>query len=245
MKKGHTCDVVTYGINKESDFKANSIKYQCENGNIYSEFDVAGSRLKHVLLELPGEFSIYNALCAIAITEQFNLPTDKVLAALKKARIPGRVEMMSVSENFSVMIDYAHNAMSLKSLLTTIKEYKPKRMVTLFGCGGNRSADRRFEMGEISGKMSDLTIITSDNPRYEEPADIMKDIETGVNRSGGNYIMIEDRQEAVRYAILNALAGDVIIIAGKGHEDYQEIKGIKYHMSDKELVIEAAKELVN
>ena len=245
MLKEHTCDVITYGIKQTADYKADNIKYHCTNGNIYSEFDLPGCELKHVVLELPGEFSVYNALCAIAITKQFVLPEDKVLAALKKAKIPGRVEMVPVSEKFSVMIDYAHNAMSLKSLLTTIKEYKPQRIVTLFGCGGRRSRDRRFEMGEISGEMSDLTIITSDNPRDEEPVNIMKDIETGINKSSGSYVMIEDRKEAVKYAILNAKEGDVIIIAGKGHEDYQEIKGVKYHMSDRELVIEASKELTH
>ena len=141
------------------------------------------------------------------------------------------------------MIDYAHNAMSLKSLLKTIREYKPERLITLFGCGGNRSKDRRFEMGEISGKLSDFTIITSDNPRYEEPQDIMNDIETGIRKTDGKYIKIEDRGEAIKYALSCAKAGDIIVIAGKGHEDYQEIKGVRYHQTDRELVMKAMEEL--
>lgn len=245
MKKGHTCKLSTYGINKDADVKAENIKYHRKDGTIYTEFDVKGSELGHIVLKLPGEFSVYNALCAIAITEHFSLDKDKVLQALLDAKVPGRVEIVPVSENFTVMIDYAHNAMSLKSILSTVKEYEPERIVTIFGCGGNRSRDRRFDMGEISGKMSDFTIVTSDNPRDEEPMDIMKDIETGINKTGGLYTLIEDRQEAVRYGILNAKKGDIIIVAGKGHEDYQEIKGIRYHMTDRELIENAAKELKN
>ena len=137
------------------------------------------------------------------------------------------------------MIDYAHNAMSLKSLLSTIREYNPKRLICVFGCGGNRSKDRRYLMGEISSNMADLTVVTSDNPRFEEPEDIINDIVTGVKKGKGEYIKIIDRREAIKYCIDNAREGDVIIIAGKGHEDYQEIKGIKYHMDDRELVLEA------
>ena len=155
----------------------------------------------------------------------------------------GRVEPVKISDDYTVMIDYAHNAMSLKSLLVTLREYNPKRIVTIFGCGGNRSKDRRFEMGEISGKMSDLTIITSDNPRFEEPQDIMNDIETGILKTAGKYTKIEDRGEAIKYALANANKGDIIIIAGKGHEDYQEIKGVKYHQTDRELVCKAMEEL--
>ena len=140
------------------------------------------------------------------------------------------------------MIDYAHNAMSLKSLLETLKEYNPKRLVCLFGCGGNRSRDRRFEMGEVSSKLADLTIVTSDNPRNEEPQAIIDDIVTGVKRAGGKYITITGRPEAIRYAIENAEEGDVIVLAGKGHEDYQEIKGKKYHMDERELVADVIRD---
>ena len=126
--------------------------------------------------------------------------------------------------------------MSLESLLKTLKEYQPNRIVTLFGCGGNRARSRRFEMGEVSSKMSDLTIVTSDNPRFEAPADIIADIIEGVKKADGDYIMIEDRRDAIRWAIDNGQEGDVIVIAGKGHEDYQEIEGVKHHFSDREEV---------
>lgn len=139
------------------------------------------------------------------------------------------------------MVDYAHNAMSLKSLLTTIREYEPKRLICLFGCGGNRSRDRRFEMGEISSRYADLTVVTTDNPRYEKPEDIIEDIIVGVKKSGGAYIAIPDRKEAIEYCIKNAQEGDVIIIAGKGHEDYQEICGVKHHMDDREMALSCRK----
>ena len=151
--------------------------------------------------------------------------------------------MVKVSDDFTLMIDYAHNAMSLESLLTTLKEYRPKRLVCLFGCGGNRSRDRRFEMGEVSGRLADLTIITSDNPRFEEPQAIMDDIRTGIDKTDGKYVEIIDRKEAIRYAIENGEPGDIIVLAGKGHEDYQEIKGVKYDMDERVLIREVLQEL--
>jgi len=143
------------------------------------------------------------------------------------------------------MIDYAHNAMALNSLLQTLKEYNPKRLVCLFGCGGNRSRQRRFEMGEVSGKLADFTIITSDNPRNEEPLAIMEDIETGIRKTEGRFIKIADRKEAIAYAIRNAKEGDIIVLAGKGHETYQEICGVKYPMDEREIVATYLEEMRN
>ena len=128
--------------------------------------------------------------------------------------------------------------MSLESILTTLRAYQPTRLVTLFGCGGNRAKSRRYEMGEVSGKLSDVTIITSDNPRDEEPQAIIDDIKIGIEKTDGKYVEIIDRKEAIRYAIMNAVQGDVIVLAGKGHEDYQEIKGVKHHFDDKEIIRE-------
>ena len=140
------------------------------------------------------------------------------------------------------MIDYAHNAMALESLLTTLKEYEPGRLVCLFGCGGNRAKSRRYEMGEVSSRLADLTVVTSDNPRDEEPMDIINDILQGVHKADGEYVTIPDRKEAIRYCMENAKDGDIIVLAGKGHEDYQEINGVKHHFSDSEVVREAFNE---
>lgn len=237
--KKHTCEIQTYGINNGADFNASHIKYENKGGMISTAYDVTGTKALHVELSLPGKFSVYNSLCAVAITSHLDVDDDILERALLNAKVAGRVEPVKVSDDFVVMIDYAHNAMSLKSLLETLREYNPKRIISLFGCGGNRSKLRRFEMGEVSGKLADFTIITSDNPRFEEPKDIMADIETGIKKTDGRYIMIENRGEAIKYAIENGQPGDMIILAGKGHEDYQEIKGVKYHMTDRELVLKA------
>jgi UDP-N-acetylmuramoyl-L-alanyl-D-glutamate--2,6-diaminopimelate ligase len=195
-----------------------------------------------VEIDIPGTFSVYNSLTAIAVCRHFDVPVEKITAALKVAKVKGRIEMIKVSENFTLMIDYAHNAMSLESLLTTLKAYNPKRLVCVFGCGGNRARGRRFEMGEVSGKLADFTIITSDNPRFEEPEAIIEDIKTGIAKTDGEYVAIVERKEAIRYAIDNAQIGDVIVLAGKGHEDYQEIKGVKYDMDERVLIAEVVKE---
>lgn len=238
--EGHTCKLETYGLTREASLYAENITYTHDGGHITTSYDVKGTKSMHVELTLPGEFSVYNSLCAIAVTEHFNVDEGLLEKALYNVKVAGRVESVKVSDDFIVIVDYAHNAMSLKSLLTTLREYNPKRIVTVFGCGGNRSRQRRFDMGEISGEMSDFTIITSDNPRYEEPEEIMNDIEIGIRKTAGKYIKIADRGEAVKYAIDNGKRGDIIVIAGKGHEDYQEIKGVKYHMSDRELIEKAA-----
>ena len=194
-------------------------------------------------IDIPGKFSVYNSLTAIAVCSHFDVPAEKIIEALKDARVKGRIEMVKVSDDFTLMIDYAHNAMSLESLLTTLKEYNPKRLVCLFGCGGNRSKARRYEMGEVSGNLADLTIITSDNPRFEEPQDIIDDIKIGIGKTSGKYVEIIDRKEAIRYAIENGEVGDVIVLAGKGHEDYQEIKGVKYDMDERVLIAEILEEM--
>ena len=196
-----------------------------------------------VELSLPGMFSVYNSLCAIAVTRHFNVDNAIVENVLKDVKVKGRIELVPVSDKFTLMIDYAHNAMSLESILKTLKEYNPHRLVCLFGCGGNRSKERRFEMGEVSGRLADLTIITSDNPRFEEPLAIMEDIKTGINRTTGKHIDIADRKEAIKYAIENGEPGDIIVLAGKGHEDYQEIKGVKYPMDERVLISEVLEEL--
>ena len=145
---------------------------------------------------------------------------------------------MKVSDEFTLMIDYAHNAMALESLLTTLRAYEPHRLVCLFGCGGNRAKSRRYEMGEVSGRLADLTIITSDNPRMEEPQAIIDDIKLGIGKTEGRYVEICDRKEAVAYAIDHGEPGDIIVLAGKGHEDYQEINGVKYPMDERVLIKE-------
>jgi len=242
MLAGHTCEVETYGFSEGVDLRADNVHLTDKGGTLGVAYHMSGKLEMDVEIDIPGTFSVYNSLTAIAICRHFGVKEETILSSLAQIRVKGRVEILSVSPKFTLMIDYAHNAMSLNSLLTTLNEYKPKRLVCLFGCGGDRSRDRRFEMGEVSSRLADLTIVTSDNPRTEKPEDIIADIVTGVERADGAYVTIADRAEAIRYAIENAREGDVIVLAGKGHEDYQEINGKKFHMDERELVADVVKD---
>lgn len=241
--KGHTCEVETFGFSEGANLRATAVKLVHEPGYLGVAYHVSGLLDFDVEVDVPGRFSVYNSLTAIAICRHFHVDVEVMKKALKQAKTKGRIEMVKVSDEFTLMIDYAHNAMSLKSLLSTLKEYKPHRLVCLFGCGGNRAKARRFEMGEVSGTMADLTIITSDNPRFEEPQAIVDDIKTGIRKTDGAYVEILDRKEAIRYAIRHAEPKDVIVLAGKGHEDYQEIKGVKYPMDERVLIAEVLQEI--
>ena len=174
--RGAICKVESYGIGDNADIKAENIELLHEPGKIGLTYDCTGLVNMKVELNLPGKFSVYNSLCAIAITRHFDVDEEALKETLKHVKVKGRIELVKVSDDFTLMIDYAHNAMALESILTTLKEYHPHRLVCLFGCGGNRSKERRYEMGEVSGKLADLTIITSDNPRFEEPEAIIEDI---------------------------------------------------------------------
>ncbi len=237
------CDIETYGLSKDADLRAENINLFHERGKIGLTYDCRGLMNMKVNLCLPGKFSVYNSLCAIAVTRRFNVDEEVIVKTLAEVKVKGRIEIVPVSDRFTLMIDYAHNAMSLQSILETLKEYEPNRLVCLFGCGGNRSKERRFEMGEVSGRLADLTIITSDNPRFEDPEAIIEDIKTGIAKTTGKHVDITDRKEAIKYAIKNAEDGDIIVLAGKGHEDYQEIKGVKYPMDERVLISEVLKEL--
>lgn len=240
--KNHTCQVITYGLRAGADYRADDWKFHNENGSLGISYQLSGRAEASMQVNIPGKFSIYNSLAAIAVANEMQVAVPVIQEVLKSVRVRGRVELVPISDAFTLLIDYAHNAVSLESILETLREYHPKRLIAVFGCGGNRSKARRYEMGEVSGRLADFTIITSDNPRDEEPQAIIDDIVTGISKTDGSYIEIIDRKEAFRYAILHAQPGDVIVLAGKGHEDYQEIKGVKYHMDERELIQEVLEE---
>ncbi|HBA63195.1 MAG TPA: UDP-N-acetylmuramoyl-L-alanyl-D-glutamate--2,6-diaminopimelate ligase [Lachnospiraceae bacterium] len=240
--RGATCLTETFGFSEKADLRAENSCLVSRPGYLGIAYHVAGLMDFDVEIDIPGKFSVYNSLTAIAVCRHFNVPAPVIQKALKKARVKGRIEMIKVSDAFTLMIDYAHNAMSLESLLTTLREYHPSRLVCVFGCGGNRSKTRRYEMGEVSGRLADLTVITSDNPRFEEPQAIIDDIKIGMEKTDGAYVEICDRKEAIRYVIRNGQPGDVIVLAGKGHETYQEIKGVKYPMDERDLIADILKE---
>ncbi len=239
VMKDNTCEkIIKFGLSEENDLRASNVRLASGKGKLGVDFHVSGLADFDTEFAMPGAFSVHNALCAIAVCLSFGAKLPDILQSLKEVQVKGRIEMIPISDEFTLMIDYAHNAMALESLLKSLREYEPKRLVCLFGCGGNRDRNRRFEMGEVSGTCADFTIITSDNPRFEEPMAIMEDIKTGIEKTDGKYIMIADRKEAIAYAISHAKEGDVIVLAGKGHEDYQEIKGNKYPMDERDLIRE-------
>ena len=236
IMEGHTCSVETFGLKNTNDLYADGIELVYRPGYLGTKFCVRCEDDYEVTTDIPGKFSVYNSLCAIAVCRHFGVTKEQMQSALADVKVKGRVEMVKVSDDFILMIDYAHNAMALESILSTLREYHPSRIVCVFGCGGNRARSRRYEMGEVSGRHADFTILTSDNPRYEDPEAILDDIEVGMKRTKGKYIRIADRRDAIAYAIHNGLPGDVIVLAGKGHEDYQEICGKKYPMDERVLI---------
>lgn len=238
MMKSAVCDKHTYGFDDSSDLKIENIEYLVRPGFIGINFKTKGILDDSFEVNTLGKFSAYNAAAAIMTASLIGVDIEDIKEALKNTFVKGRVESVKVSDKFTLIIDYAHNAMSMESLLTTIKEYNPKRIVSLFGCGGNRSKLRRYEMGEISGKYADLSIITADNSRFEDVMDIIEDIKVGINKTDGEYVVIPDRKEAIRYSIENAKEGDIVLLLGKGHETYQEINGVKNHFDEREIIQE-------
>lgn len=242
--KNHTCKIETYAIEaKDADLIASNLEFISEKNFFGVTFDLTGKLNTHIRTGVPGRFSVYNSLVAIAICNDLGIELECIKKALETVTVRGRMESVNVSDKYKIIIDYAHNEISMESLMQTIEEYNHKRVVCIFGGGGNRSKLRRYAMGEIGGKMADLCIITEDNPRFEEIADINEDIKVGLNKSNSNYIMIDDRKEAIRYAMEKAEEGDLILLIGKGHEDYQEIKGVKYPFNEREIILEIAREL--
>ncbi|MBR2527901.1 MAG: UDP-N-acetylmuramoyl-L-alanyl-D-glutamate--2,6-diaminopimelate ligase [Blautia sp.] len=240
--QGHTCTLETYGFHADADLRAEDPRLIQGKGYLGVAYHLKGLLDFPVQIDIPGKFSIYNSLTAIAVCRHFGVSPEDIQSALRQAKVKGRIEMVKVSDDFTLMIDYAHNAMALESLLTTLREYHPHRLVCLFGCGGNRSRLRRYEMGEVSGRLADLSVITSDNPRDEDPLAIIEDIKVGMAKTSGAYIEIPDRKEAIRYVIRNGEPGDIVVLAGKGHEDYQEIKGKKYPMDERVIISEILSE---
>lgn len=234
--RGHTCDIATFSAEGEADLAASDIRFLNEDGKLGMSFRASGLMNCEAVIHIPGYFSVYNALTTMAVCSLLGIDEGDILKGLAKVQVKGRVEMIPVSVDFSVIIDYAHNAVSTRSVLETLRQYDPPRLVAIFGCGGNRSKVRRYDIGEVAGELADLCIITGDNPRFEKVSDINNDIKVGLDRSNGSYIEIEDRRKALEYAITHARKGDMIITLGKGHEDYIEIEGKKYHFSEHEVI---------
>ena len=235
--QNNACEKIeTFGFGGKAELRAKNEHLISDFGYIGVHFETEGVLNMSVDVDIPGKFNVYNALGAMAVCRHFGVSEKNIYDGLNEVKVKGRVETVKVNGNYTLLIDYAHNAMSMENVLETLREYKPKRLITLFGAGGNRSRDRRYEMGEISGRMSDLSVITEDNSRNEDVMDIIADIEKGLAKTDGKYVVIPDRTDAIRYCIENARDGDIIVLAGKGHEDYQEKNGVRIHYDEREIV---------
>ena len=205
--------------------------------NSYVDFKVKlTDRNERVKVDIPGRFTVYNALAAISIALKLGCSSENIKEALLEIKVPGRSELVPNKKGLTIMIDYAHSPESLENILSAVKSYTRGRVISVFGCGGDRDTSKRATMGEISGRIADYTIITSDNPRTEKPELIVEEIESGMKKTNGKYEVVVDRIEAIKTAINMAGKTDIIVLAGKGHEPYQEINGVK-HPFDERIIV--------
>ena len=238
VKKEAKCQVKTYGIDNGCDLLAKDITIT----NIGVDFKVKlGERNERVKVDIPGRFSVYNSLAAISVAMYYGCSPELIKTALENIKIPGRSELVPNKKELSIMIDYAHSPESLENILQAVKTYTKGRVILVFGCGGDRDSGKRPIMGEIAGRIADYSIVTSDNPRTEDPEKIIQDIEKGISKTKGKYEIIVDRKKAIERAITMANKKDIIILAGKGHEPYQEINKVK-HPFDERIIV---KEIIN
>ena len=233
------CQITTYGIDNNCNLLAKDITIT----NSYVDFKVKiGDKNERIKVDIPGRFTVYKSLAAICVAMKMGCSTEKIQEALVNIKVPGRSELVDNSKDLTIMIDYAHSPESLQNILNAVKSYTRGRVISVFGCGGDRDTAKRPIMGEISGTIADYTIITSDNPRTEEPQKIVDQIEEGIKKTKGKYTVIVDRVEAIKHAIEIAGKKDIIVLAGKGHEPYQEINGVKYPFDERIIVNQIIKE---
>lgn len=234
-----------YSVGGQADYSVSQVEKTFADGKPGLTFHVTGkSGLDaDIAVNQPGEFNVYNALAAICVADTIGVTPEQMNQALTRMNIKGRFDIVYDSEEFKVCVDFAHNGYSTRNHLEALREYRPKRLVCIFGADGNRSKSRRYEMGEAAGRLADFSIVTAGHNRWETFEQILADIHVGLDKTEGAYIVIPKRQDAIRYAITHAQPGDLITIIGLGHETYQEEGGVKYPHSDTEFVKQVIKEL--
>ncbi len=233
------CPVFTFGKNESDDYRFADERFYIGDKRLMTEFMAVYDNENYLVdLNTPGYFSLYNAIAAIAVAEKDGISKEHIIEGLKNAFVKGRMEIVPTDTDYTVIIDFAHNEFSVQNLFETMKLYSPKRIISLFGCGGNRSKLRRYGMGEVIGNNSDLSIITSDNSRFEKIEDIINDILIGMHKTDSEYVIIPNRRDAIKEALRIGREGDVILLIGKGHENYEEIEGVKYPFDERLVVKE-------
>ena len=233
---------MTYGIAAEADLFARDIEIT-ENG-VSFELRLRNAEYIQINLRMTGMVNVYNALSAAACALILGVSPENVRAGLENIRsVPGRIEMLPTNTPYRVILDYAHAPDALSNILRTCRTFTKKRLIALFGCGGDRDKGKRPIMGRIGGELADLCILTSDNPRTEDPMEILREIEEGIKETTGEYVVIENRRDAIRHALEIGQEGDIIVLCGKGHETYQETMGVKRPFDEKVVVQELLTEL--
>ena len=232
MVENCPCKCLSYSTKNGSKLVAENITLSADGVS----FSVSG---KNFSLGIPGEFSVYNALCAIGIAKELGISDEKIAFALQSASgVKGRAEIVPISTDYTVLIDYAHTPDGIENILSAVRGFCKGEITIVFGCGGDRDSSKRSIMGEIAGKMADFCVVTSDNPRTEDPMRIIEMVEDGVKKSTDKYVVIESRRDAIRYALENAKKGDCVVLAGKGHETYQILNTGTIHFDEREVVKE-------
>lgn len=233
IKGAPNCNINTYAVDNKADMLAKDITIT----NISVDFKVKlGQRNERIKVNIPGRYSVYNALAAISLTTALGVDVEKIKEGLENIIVPGRNELVPNKEELPIMLDYAHTAESLENILQASKTYTPGKVICVFGCGGDRDKEKRPRMGEVAGRLADYTIVTTDNPRTEKPEDIIADIEAGISKTKGKYEIVVDRREAIAKAIKMMGKRDLVILAGKGHETYQEINGEKFPFDERVII---------
>jgi UDP-N-acetylmuramoyl-L-alanyl-D-glutamate--2,6-diaminopimelate ligase len=241
MMDGLTIPIKTMGIQHRADYTAINIDIRTDGVRFHLRTPNGEGPVR---MHISGLFSVYNAMGAAAITQSIGISFADILRGLESlSGVAGRLQSVNTNGHpFAVYVDYAHTPDALENVLTSVREFAKARVVSLFGCGGDRDRTKRPLMGEIGGRHSDFVVVTSDNPRTENPDDIVRAVELGVKKSGTPYVSIVNRKEAIAYALGILEPDDILVIAGKGHENYQEINGVKHHFDDREIVEELLKE---
>lgn len=240
VKKAAKCELRTYGANNQCDLLAKDITITNVSVDFKAKISDRNERIK---VDIPGRFSVYNSLAAISVALYFGVSPDNIKSALETIKVPGRSELVPNKKEMNIMIDYAHSPESLECILSAVKTYTRGRVILVFGCGGDRDKGKRPIMGEIAGKLATYTIITTDNPRTEKPEDIINEIKAGIDKTKGKYEIVVDRKEAIKKALSIAQKRDMIILAGKGHEKYQEVNNEKIPFDEKKIVEDIIKNM--
>lgn len=235
-----TCSVTTFGMDKTADLRAENIEYLMDRVNFQVNIN---EKMVPFELMVPGRFSVYNALGVIATALSMGIAVEDIQRGIKNIKgVPGRIQNIPNDKGINVIVDYAHTPDGVENILNAVREFTDNKIITVFGCGGDRDKTKRPIMGEIAGRLSDYCVVTSDNPRSEEPEDILKDIQVGIDKATKNYELVTDRREAIFKAVMLAEKGDSVVIAGKGHEDYEIFKDKTIHFDDTEVAKEALEE---